>query len=123
MASGDKRLYGDPTILSDNAPAANTPAVVTFAAAAGLKNSLIAVCFSTSGTTPAVARATIVFTKGGVVTTFGIQLPAVQGGPVFLNFGSHPIEGDVNTAITITLPAQGATQTGEVWAMGYSVPE
>jgi len=122
-ASGDKRSYGDPSILLDAAPAANAAAVVTFPAVAGQKNTLISVCFSASGATPAVARATIVFTKNGTATTFGIQFPAAQNGPTFLNFVSHPIEGDANTAITITLPAMGATQTGEVWATGYLVPE
>lgn len=119
MANFERRLGGDPGILLDAAPAANNAAVVTFAAVSGAKNSLIAVCFSVSGATPAVARATIALTKNGVATTFGVQLPAAQIGPVFLNFSNHPIEGDDNTAITITLPAMGATQTGEVWATGY----
>src|SRR5258706_7930571 len=114
-ANMEKRLAGDPTLLLDSAPAANVAAVVTFPAVAGAKNSLVSTCFSVSGATPAVARATIAFTKGGVATTFGIQLPAAQIGPVFLNFSNHPIEGDENTSIVITLPAMGATQTGEVW--------
>lgn len=119
-ANFEKRLGGDPTLLLDAAPAANNAAVVTFPAISGAKNSLVTACFSVSGATPAVARATIAFTRGGVATTFGIQLPAAQIGPVFINFSNHPIEGDDNTAIVITLPAMGATQTSEVWATGYT---
>ena len=118
-STAEKRLSGDPSLILTNAPAANVAAVVTFPAVVGFKNSVITFSLSASGITPAVARATLVFTQGGVVKTLGFQMPAAQLGPMQFSFTSHPIEGDENTSIVLTLPAMGASQTGEAWMTGY----
>lgn len=122
-ATLEKRLSGDLPRVEFHAPAANIIATVTFAAQVGIKNSVVQFGLSKSGTTPAVSSATLVYTKGGTVKTLTFLIPAAQIAPIVVNFASHPLEGDANTAITLTLPAMGATESGAVWMTGYESAE
>lgn len=113
-ASGEK-------VVSVNATAAS--AIATIAAAVDIKSYVTAAILS-DGSTAAVtsARATLIYTKDGVAQTIGIQLPNAAVAPVMLNFGSHPIEGDTNTAITLTIPTRGTGNVAEATLIYYQRP-
>lgn len=95
----------------------NGTAAAAFAAAAGFKNFVQMVIISTVGTIAAAVRATVTYTYGGVAQTIGVGVSATPGA-IVLNFGSHPIEGDDNTAITVSMPALGASGIGEATLIG-----
>jgi len=83
-------------------------ATATIAAVADTKSYVLMAIISSEGTTPALGRATLTYTKDGTAYTIGLRFPASAFAPFVLNFGSHPIEGDVNTAIVLTVPALSA---------------
>jgi hypothetical protein len=91
-----------------NAPAANTAAVVTKAAAgAGVANVVAGVYWSYDAE-PTGGSLTI--TSGGV-TVF--QLSITAAGPGFLPF-TPPLKGGANEAVVATLAAGGESVTGKV---------
>lgn len=98
VASGEKTI--------SNAGAGAQTA--TIAAAAGIKSYAIMAIISSTGATPAAGRATVAYTKDGTAYTLGVQIPAAAFSPIVLNFGTHPIEGDENTAITLSVPSLSA---------------
>ena len=64
------------------------------------------------------ARATLAWTYNGVAQTLGIQVGVA--GIQTLDFGANNIEGDENTAITLTIPSLGAGITSEASLIGFS---
>ena len=67
-------------------------------------------------------RATLTWTYNGVAQTVGLQVP-IGFSQLVLDFGNNPIEGDSNTAITLTLPALGASGDGEAALFGFSTKD
>lgn len=105
-----------------HAPADNTAAVITLAAASGVKHVLDKVFGGYDSYTNAEKALTIVLTVDGTAVT--LTHPVTVGAsaqsdptPTFdLNF-NPPLQGDENTAITITLPAAGAGIAGKLNAI------
>lgn len=78
----------------------------TIAAAVDTKTYVVMAIISADGTA-AAGRVTLNYTKDGVAQVIGIRFAAANFAPVVVNFGSHPVEGDPNTAITLVVPAIG----------------
>ncbi len=96
-----------------HAPAANTAAVITLAASPGVRHVLDRV-FGGYDATPTGGSLTIAATVQG--TAVSQVVPIAAAGPVDLHF-DPPLQGDENTAITVTLAAGGADVTGKLNAM------
>lgn len=120
-ANAEARLTAPVNLEQTDVPATNTAAVATFAAGADSRNYVTVAILSATGTAPAAGSyiATLAFTQDGVAKSLSIALPAAAFAPVVLNFGSHPIEGDVNTAITLTVPALGAGAQSVAQLIGF----
>jgi len=118
MASVEKRMTATPEVVASTS-AVNAPATATMPAVVGSRNYATMAIMSFNGAIAAAVRATLTWTKDGSAKTIGIQLPPATLGPVILNFGDHPLEGDDNTAITLSIPALGAAITGEATLMGF----
>jgi hypothetical protein len=104
-----------PTAFSaadSSAPAANTNAVVTYAAAPNVAHSIDSITWSYDAA-PTGGRLTI--TDGGV-TVFDIEITA--GGPGFFSFPGG-IRGSENSALVITLAAGGAAVEGKLYVFGH----
>jgi len=105
-----------------HAPADNTAAVITLAAAASVRHVVDKVFGGYDAYTNAEKAVTIALTVDGTAVT--LTHPVSMGvsalsdpTPTFdLDF-CPPLQGDVNTAITITLPAAGAAIAGRVNAL------
>lgn len=117
-ASSDQRL--DMAIESVGASGAITNATATglFAATAGITWMCYGFLITASANPAAAVRATLAFTRGGTTLTVGFQLPAAAFPPMIVNFGTHPIVGDVGTEIRLTVPALGAGVVGECLLLG-----
>lgn len=100
------------TIPKTHAPAGNTAAVITLAAADGVQHVIDKVWGSYSAT-PTGGSLTIAMTVRGTSVSLVHQ---VVGTEVNLDF-QVPLQGDKNTAITITLAAGGGVITGIVNAV------
>lgn len=100
-------------------PADNTAAVITLAAASGARH-VVDKVFGGYDDDPGAEKAlTIVLTVGGTAYTLTFPVSSNDGflEPRFdLDF-SPPLQGDDNTAITITLPAGGAAVAGKLNAI------
>lgn len=119
MASLEAKLGASVNTVSDSGAVVNGSAAASFGAVAETANYVTKVILSASGTIAAAVRATLAWTKDGVANTLGIQIP-VGFSNLVIDFDNHPIEGDPNTAITLTLPALGASGTGEAVLLGYT---
>ena len=108
MAGTEIKISASGEKSNTTASSAGGSAVATIAAAADTKTYVVMAIISSEGTTPALGRATLTYTKDGVAQTIGLRFPASAFAPVVLNFGSHPIEGDANTAVVLTVPALSA---------------
>lgn len=97
-----------------SAPAANTAAVITFAAAAGQRHHLVSVAWSYSAA-PTGGRLTV--EDGAGVFVFDVDITAA--GPGSKDF-LWPIRGEVNTAMVVTLAAGGAGVSGKLNAYKYT---
>ena len=96
-----------------HAPDADTAAVITLVASASTRHVVDSV-FCGYSATPTGGSLTIAATvKGSAVSQV---LPIAAGGPVVLSF-APPLQGDVNTAITLTLSAGGGAVVGKINAM------
>lgn len=95
-----------------HAPAANNPAIVTYAAQVNLAHSIDAIMWSYDGT-PTGGRLTV--TDGGT-TVFDVEI--TSGGPGFFNFPGG-IRGSENSALVITLAAAGASVEGKLYVFGH----
>jgi hypothetical protein len=111
-ATAELKLTAASEIAVDSGAQAGT-ATATMAAAAGIRNYAQMAIISCNGNTPAAGRVTLTWTRATVAQTIGIEFAAAAFAPVVINFGNHPIEGDTNTAITLTVPTLG-TQTEAV---------
>lgn len=102
-----------------HAPADNTAAVITLAATAHTRH-VVDKVFGGYDDDPGAEKAlTIALTVNGTAVTMTFPVSTDDGfvDPRFdLDF-SPPLQGDVNTAITITLPLGGATVAGKLNAL------
>lgn len=105
-----------------HSPADNTAAVITLVAAAGVRHVLDKVFGGYDAYVNAEKSLTIVLTVGGTEVT--LTHPVACGAseqsdptPTFNLDFSPPLQGDENTAITITLPAGGSTVAGKLNAI------
>jgi len=100
-------------IPKTHTPAADTAAVITLAAAEGVRH-VVDCIFCGYSATPTGGSLTIAVTVlGAAVSLF---VPIAAAGPVILNF-DRPLQGDDNTAITITLAAGSGAVVGSLNAM------
>jgi hypothetical protein len=95
-----------------NAPAANTPAVVTFAAVPGRRHSIYKPYWSYNALVPAGGQ--LSFTCGGMRIAGPFYI--TNGGPGWLDL---EVEGLLNQDLTITLAAGGVGCTGSVGVEKY----
>jgi hypothetical protein len=97
-----------------NAPAVNTAAVITYAAAAQTVHVLDGVYWSYNA---APTGGNIKIEDGAGTTIFSLDVTAA--GPNYIPFGT-PVRGTVNTAMIVTLAAAGAAVTGKVNARHWT---
>ena len=118
----DQKMVGSASKANTSGTVTNGTATATFAAAAATKHYVQKALISCKGTIAAGVRATLTWTYNGALQTVGLQVPIgyTSTGIVALDFGSNPVEGDENTAVTFTLPALGASGDGEVTLIGFS---
>ncbi len=100
-------------IPKTHAPAADTPAIITLPAAAGTRHVVDQVWFSYSAD-PTGGSITIASTVNGSAVSMAAQI--ASKGLYTLCF-DPPLQGDTNTAITITLAAGAGTVVGKVNAL------
>jgi hypothetical protein len=93
-----------------HAPAANTAAVVTYAAIAGLRHVVTGIAWSYVGGTPTGGNIKIEDVAGTVVFSLDID----KSGPGSFEFPIPKKSAAVNTAMIITLAAGGAGITGKI---------
>ena len=113
---------GAVVVPKTHVPADNTAAVITLAAATSVKHVVDKVFGGYDAYTNAEKALTIVLTVAGTAVT--LTYPVTCGAsaqsdptPTFdLDF-NPPLQGDINTAITITLPAGGAAVAGKLNAI------
>jgi hypothetical protein len=122
MANVELKISASSEKVVSTAGGAGAGATATIAAAVGTKSYAIMAIISSEGTTPAIGRATLAWTKDGVAQTLGIRFAAAAFAPIVINFGSHPVEGDPNTAIVLTVPALSAA-IQEAALVYYQRPE
>lgn len=96
-----------------HAPAANTAAIITLAAGETTRHVIDRIGGGYDGA-PTGGSLTVASTVGG--TAVSQVYPITAGGIFFLPF-DPPLQGDLNTAITITLAAGGAGVTGKINAL------
>lgn len=96
-----------------HAPAVNTAAIITLAAEAGTRHVLDEV-FGSYDASPTAGSLTIALTVEGAAVSLVVAITAT--GPFDFVF-AQPLQGDVGTAITITLAAAGAAVTGKLNAL------
>jgi hypothetical protein len=118
----DQRLSGSSIKANSSGSVDNAAATATFAAAAGVRHFVQGAIASYNVAPAAGAKlATITYTYGGVAQTISFQCSL---GVWQLYFGNNPIEGDANTAITLTVPASGTGGTiGSASIYGYSTKD
>lgn len=107
----------DPALMAAadvHAPAANTAAVVTYAAAgAGISHVIAGVAWSYNAA-PTGGNLKIEDVSGTTILTLDIT----AAGPGFIPF-PVPLKGDANAALIVTLAAGGASATGKVSVLGH----
>ena len=96
-----------------NAPAANTSAVVTYAAVAGVSHVVSSVVWSYNAA-PTGGNLKIEDGAGNTIFTTDIT----SQGPGFIQF-TPAKRGTVNTALIVTLAAGGAAVTGKLSVVGH----
>lgn len=97
-----------------DAPAANTAAVITYAASTGFKHAIGNVHLSYDG---APTGGNLKIEDGSGTTVFSVDVTAA--GPDSINF-DPPLMGSEGTALIITLAAGGAGVTGKVNAQHWT---
>ena len=97
-------------IADVHAPAANTAAIVTYAADATKKHVITGVAWSYAGGTPVGGNLKIEDVVGTVIFTVDID----KSGPGGFEFPRPKIGAAANTAMVVTLAAGGAGVTGKV---------
>lgn len=100
-----------------HAPAANTAAVVTFAAVTGKRHHLVYIAWSYSAT-PTGGNLKVEDASGTTV----LDVDITAGGPGSLQF-ENPLRGEVGNALIVTLAAGGAGISGKVNAYKFTEPQ
>lgn len=118
----DQRLTGSSRAANSSGTITNGAATATFAAAASTKHYVQRAVLTAKGTIAAGVRATLTWTYNGDAQTAGFQIP-IGFSQLVLDFGNNPIEGDSNTAITLSMPALGASGDGEACIFGFSTKD
>lgn len=120
MASrAEQRLTGSSTKANSSGSVDNAAATATFAAVADTKH-FVHSATASYGAAPAAGAhlATLTWTYNGVAQTMSFQCSL---GVWQIYFGNNPIEGDSNTAITLTVPASGTGGVfGSASIIGFS---
>ena len=98
-----------------HAPAANTAAVVTYAAVEAVKHHITGVAWSYDGGIPTNGNLLIEDVSGTTVFTMDIT----EEGPGFVVFPKPKQSAAVNTAMIITLAAGGAGVTGKISVLNH----
>lgn len=99
-----------------HAPAANTAAVLNYAAAgSGLSHAISGVAWSYNADP---TGGNLKIEDGSGTTVFSVDI--TSKGPGFFLF-PEPLRGSANTALIVTLTAGGASVTGKVNALGKRV--
>ena len=96
-----------------HAPNADTAAIITLAAAAGTRH-VVDQVFGSYSAAPTGGSLTIALTVLGVAVSMVVAITAA--GPFDFVF-AQPLQGDENTAITITLATGAGTVVGKVNAL------
>lgn len=96
-----------------HAPAAATPAIITLAAAVGTRH-VVDQVWGGYTATPTGGKITVAATVNG--TSVSMAAPVPTTGPFAITF-DPPLQGDDNTAITITLASGGGAVEGIVNAL------
>lgn len=96
-----------------HAPNADTAAIITLAAATGTRH-VVHKIFGSYSAAPTGGSLTIASTVGGNAVSMVVAITAA--GPFDFDF-PVPIQGDENTAITLTLAAPGGTVVGKINAI------
>lgn len=96
-----------------HAPAAATAAIITLAAAAGVRN-VVDKVFGSYSAAPTGGSLTIALTVAGSAVSLSFAITAA--GPFDMDF-PVPLQGDENTAITITLASGAGAVVGVVNAI------
>ncbi len=102
-----------------HAPGDNAQAIITLAAAAGVKHVVDKVFGGYDEDPGAQKMLAIALTVNGTAVTFVYPVASTDGfvEPRFNLDFNPPLQGDANKAITITLPAGGAAIAGKVNAL------
>jgi len=98
-----------------HAPAANTAAVVTYAADATHKHAISGVAWSYAGGIPVGGNLKV--EDGAGVTVFSVDIP--DYGPGVVEFPRPKVGAAVNTALIVTLAAGGAGVTGKISVLNH----
>ena len=98
-----------------HAPAANTAAIVTYAAVAAVKHCVSGIAWSYVGGIPTGGNLKIEDVSGTTVFTLDID----EGGPGVIVFPKPKKAAAVNTALIVTLAAGGAGITGKVSVLNH----
>jgi hypothetical protein len=103
-----------PASSSDvHAPAANTAAVVTYAAVSDRRHGLSGIAWSYSA---APTNGNLKVEDGSGTTVFSMDITAAGPGVVYF---TPPKLGSLNTALIVTLAAGGASVSGKVSVLGH----
>lgn len=122
MATAETKLTASAEKSVTSGLQTNLTAAASFAAVAGVKQYVQKAIISASGTIAAAVRATLTYTKDATPQTIGILIGVnfTNTGVLVIDFSNNPIEGDDNTAITLTIPALGAGGNGEAALVGFT---
>ena len=111
-----EQLIGQPAKVLGSASQTNATNTLTLAAPGPRSRYYItALCISASAA-PA-APATVTVTANGVA--IGIQIPAAQFAPIFINFANKPLQADENEQVALSCPALGASVLSTVTLYGF----
>ena len=115
MADMDNRGYTQGAAADVNIPAANTAAVITYAAVSGKRHAISGIAYSYSAA-PTGGNLKIEDVAG--TTIFSLDITAAgPGDPIYFD----PAKGNAlpNTALIITLAAGGVGISGKVNVLGH----
>lgn len=126
-ATAELKLTASAEVCQTSGTVTAAQAQASFAAVTGKKNYVQKLIISEAPTGAITAvRATLTWTKDGAAQTLGIQMaaaaaaPTSQYYPIIVDFSNNPVEGDDNTAITLTVPSRGAGNVVEAELVGFT---
>lgn len=116
MSALDQTFFRSAKILAVQS-ATNGVATATVAATERVKTLVTAIAISANGQPGAAAEASL--TVGA--TTVPIQIPAAAFALIFINFAQAPLESDYNEAVSVSVPALGASVKCSVAVFGKRI--